>query len=242
MNPFGSLPQSNAQKPVDRIPGFEFPPTDIYDFTIKVAFMQDTKSGGKQITYVMTDAQGKEVTHTVYPTSKKSGTEKPTYTDKDGNEQLLAGYIIADDIAVVATGKSLNTLATSNIVMKLMDRTVKQKVDTPVIAFPEMQDRKVSLAIQRCVENKTRLNDSTKKYEPTAETRQVQELVKVLDENHFTVNEAANGMEQPEWSVAWLKSFKGKDRDKTVAVGNGAKPGLPTQESSTGTSDITFDE
>lgn len=243
MNPFGSLPTANANKPEDRLPGFELPPTDIYAFTIKAAYMQSTVKGGKSITYLLKDAQGKDFSHTVYPTSAKSGTEKPTYTDNAGNEQYLAGYIIADDIAVICTGNPLGALATTETVFDIMDTKQKKKVPTKVLSFPELNDRKICLAIERSIENRQRMNESTKQYETIAETRQVQELIKALNADQYTVNEVAAQAESPAWATAWLKSFKGKDRNKTKSVAaSGVVSGLPTSETTPTTPnvDISF--
>ena len=134
--------------------------------------------------------------------------------------------MVIDDLCLIATEKPLCEQETEEKVVNIYDFDLKKEVPKSVQVLTGLTDAPISLGIVKALEDKTKLNDQTKEYEPTGETREVNNIEKVFHtELHLTVPEARAGKDRGEFWDAWLAKNKGQIRDKTKK--DGAKSGAP---------------
>ena len=147
-----------------------------YEGEIKMAFAGAAKSGARFVTLQFKLANGKDYSETVYVTNKEG---KNTY-EKDGKEYHLPGYLLINNLAILTAGKGLHELAADveTRTVKLYDFDAKKEIPTDVPAIIPMIGKKVLITILEEEYAKTKLNDATKKYEPTGEYAVKNSLVK----------------------------------------------------------------
>ena len=222
-NLFGNLTTSGLEETEDRLGGgFKPRETDIYNAKIKVLYAGQAESGAKNLTVVATLPDGKEYRETIYITNKKG---ENFFLNKDDTSKKvpLPGFTTIDDICLAATGFPLAEQPFEEKVVKIYDYEQKKEVPTSVMVATEVTDKEVSLAIQHVLEDKTKKNDQTGDYEPTGETRELNQIAKVFHtESKVTMAEAREGKEAAFWD-SWLERNKGQPYDKRKA-GKGGKP------------------
>lgn len=194
--------------------------TDIYGATIKMIFAGKSKSGARNVTIQLKTADGKDYNETVYLTNKEG---KNTY-EKDGKEYYLPGFLLVNNLAIMTTGKGLHDLAAEveTRTVKLYDYDAKKEVATDVQAIVPMLNQQVLVAIQEEEFAKTKLNEATKKYEPTGEYGVKNVIVKAYDpETRRTAVEMRDDKEATQ-ADAWLAANKGKLKtvERTAAPAN----------------------
>lgn len=194
--------------------------TDIYAATIKMIFAGQSKSGARNVTIQLKLANGKDYNETIYLSNKEG---KNTY-EKDGKEYFLPGYLLVNNMALMATNKGLFDLAADveTRTVKLYDFDAKKEVATDVQAVVPLIGKQVLVAIQEEEFAKSKLNDTTKKYEPTGEYGIKNVIVKVYDpETKQTAVEIRD--EKPAAQhAAWLEANQGKLKtvERTAAPAN----------------------
>lgn len=138
------------------------------------------------------------------------------FIDKQtGAKQNLPGFDNMTDLAAFGAGCALGDLVQEDKTIEVFDKEAGGKVNKTVTAFPEIGDNEVYLLIQRVRKNKQKLNEKTKKYEDTAETYEVSEIVRVCDTDGLTFNERAADKTEREFFDLWLKANEGKVYDRT---------------------------
>lgn len=195
----------------------------LYDLKIKMAYGVTAKSEAMGVTLVLLTADNKEIRFTEYVTSGKEKGCK-NYYEKDGEKHYLPGYNNINAVALLAAGKELHELETEEKSVKLYDFTAKAEVPTKVPVLVDLIGKEITLGILKVIENKTSLNEATGKYEPTAETRTLNQLDKVFrTRDHMTVAEVRAQAEEPAFYDAWGAKNTGNTRDKSKAVSGAPK-------------------
>ena len=194
--------------------------TDIYGATIKMIFAGQAKSGARFVTLQLKLANGKDYSETIYLSNKEG---KNTY-EKDGKEYFLPGYLLVNNMSLMATGKGLFELAADveTRTVKLYDFDAKKEVATDVPAVVPLIGKQILIAIQEEEYAKTKLNDTTKKYEPTGEYGIKNVIVKVYDpETKQTAVEIRDEKPAAQHD-AWLEANAGKLKvvERTAAPAN----------------------
>lgn len=251
MGLFGNLSTDNLEKQEDRVGGGSWTrETDIYNLTVKAAYAgKSTSSNAQSVTFIFEDEAGKEYRETFWVTNgqgehyfhpKKDG--KPDTTQKNP----LPGFNIVNDICMVITDKPLSQQNDEEKTFKIWDADAKAELPKAVPMLVELLGGKVSLAIYKVLENKTKKNDSTGKYDPIADERELNTTEKVFfPQYRCTVREAEVAMENGGevrddgiyskagenvgvfWD-SWLTAHKGKVKDKrTIKDGSGGQSGRP---------------
>lgn len=182
--------------------------SDVYEAEIKMAFAGQSKGGARSVTLQLKLANGKDYSETVYVSNKEG---KNVYV-KDDKDYYLPGFLLINNIAIMATEKNLFDLAESveTRTVKLYDYDAKKEVATDVPAIIPLIGKKIMVAIIEKEEEKTALNTSTNKYEPTGEYRIKNEMVKVF--NPETKQTAPEMRDEKEATVYanWVTEHKGK--------------------------------
>lgn len=163
--------------------------TDIYDATIKTAYMGKSQSSDAVNMSLLLDVNGKEVRATIWMTNKNGGI---TYKDKAGVEQNLPGYNQVNSLAMLVLGKEIGDCDVEELIVKLYDYDAKKDLPQAVDCYSEFHGEKVQIALQKQTVDKTAKNEATGDYEPTGDTRDVNEVVKFFPaDKRVTISEVA---------------------------------------------------
>lgn len=225
MSLFGTGPLGNVEQEKDF--SKRTVDTDVYTAVIKMIFAGQAKSGARFVTIQMKLASGKDYSETIYITNKEG---KNTY-EKDGKESYLPGYLLVNNMAIMATGKGLHDLAedVETRTVKLYDFNEKKELPTDVPAIIPMIGKQVRVAIQEEEYEKQKLNDTTKKYEGTGEVAVKNQIVKVYDpETNKTAVEIRDDKEATQHD-AWLEAYRGKIKTATVSAAPTNQKNAPTK-------------
>lgn len=217
MSIFKKLTTEGAEKAVDRLGGgFQAVPSDIYDVTIKMAYVGNSAhSKAMSVTLIATMADNKELRETIWITNKDN---ENTYADKQDakKKHLLPGFITVNDICLLATGNELSEQETEEKMVKIYNSTEKKEVPTAVQVITDLIGKKVKLGVLRKKSWKQKRDDSGN-YVNTDQTRDENTIDKVFHaDNGRTVQEYMHGVDPAEFMPAWEKQNKGKDRDDTT--------------------------
>lgn len=164
--------------------------TDIYNGTIKTAYIQKAANSDAQSVILLVDVNGKELRSQTWVTNRKG---EVTYTDKKTKEEKnLPGFNQINALAMLVLGKEMGELDVEELTVKLYDFDVKKELPQSVQCFSELHGEDVTIAVQRQTVDKTKKNDNTGEYEPTGETRDVNEIIKFFaPEKIVTISEVA---------------------------------------------------
>ena len=203
-----------------------------YEADIKMAFAGQAKSGARFVTLQLKLDNGQLHNETIYLTNKEG---KNTYM-KDDKEFYLPGFLLVNNIAIMACEKGLHELAdeVETRTVKLYDFDAKKELPTDVPAIVPLIGKRILVTILEEEYEKQKLNDTTKKYEGTGEYAVKNSLVKVYDlETKKTAVELRDNKDATNLE-AWLNNNEGKlktverkeSANQTTAVAGGSKSGL----------------
>ena len=204
--------------------------TDVYLVTIAAAYLGQTDNGAHTVTFVFKNEKGTEYEETIRITSNDGST---TYTDKNSGKPVPQfGYQTVNNVCLMAIDVPLAELDEPvPKVIEKYDYTLRKNVPTTVPMLMDLVTGapKLVLGIQKQLVNKHKLING--KWEPHAETREKNEIVKVFNEDGLSGPELAAGIKEPLFITDWIKKFKGVVRDrrtiKTDAPTEGATEGTP---------------
>jgi hypothetical protein len=215
----------------DVIPGGGYGPLEsgVYDFVIESAYMGEAQSGALNLNLSLATADGKKLRQTVYLTSGTAKGRKNFYTDKNGKNQYLPGFIIGNHLALLTTGKELPELDAEEKVINLYDYEMQKEVPTKVPMIMELVGKEVTLGVIKQIVDKT-VKDASGNYVPTGETREENEIDKVFRKRDgLTVAEIRGGATEASFLNVWKEKFTGQTRNKAKgAAGTGAVAGTPS--------------
>lgn len=203
--------------------------TDVYEMTIAMAFIDYAKSEAMSVTLVTKDAAGNQFRTTQWVSSGKAKGHKNYYTDRNGNNHFLPGYALVNDICLLTTDKGLEEAEVETKAVGIYNFETRTEEPQEREVLIDLIGEKVFLAVEKQVVDKTEQNDATGDYEPTGETREINEVIKAFHADHeVTVSEAKAGVTEPTFINAWRDKYKGVTRNKAKgAKAGGAKPGAP---------------
>lgn len=182
--------------------------TDLYEAIIKTAYLSKSGSSEAIALNLIFNVNGKEVRQQIWTTNGKG---EVTYKDKKtGKAKNLPGYSQATALCLLVTGKELADMDVEELTVKLYDFDAKKEIPQAVDCFSELHGETVNIALQRQTVDKTKKDDSTGKYEPTGETRDVNEVVKFFAADKMvTISEVSE----------FIKSL-GENFDDVISSGN----------------------
>lgn len=215
MGMFGNLTDTTQmEKATDSVGGGgQRLPSGVYDLKIKALYAGQSKGGASNLT-IVADADGTEVSETIYYTNKKG---ENFYLDKNDKTKRhpLPGFTTVNDICLVVTGKPLAEQDVEEKVVNIFDFESRKDIATPVQCITAAHGETFKAGILRVIEDKNEKNDAGD-YVPTGKTYTTNAIDKVFQaDDDRTVVEVLNGVESAEFLTAWLERNKGKDRDKS---------------------------
>lgn len=214
--------------------------TDIYTGTIKTAYIQKAANSDAQSVILLIDVNGKELRSQTWVTNRAG---EVTYTDKKTKEEKnLPGFNQINSLSMLLLGKEMGDLDVEELTVKLYDFDAKKELPQAVNCFTELHGEEVTMAVQRQTVDKTKQNNNTGDYEPTGETRDVNEVIKFFaPEKIVTISEVAefikslggsfddvlsdgdllkaiSKMENAsgDYATVWLEKNKGQTYDKST--------------------------
>ena len=237
MSIFSNLTTEGMEKAEDVVGGGNFDPvpTGIHDAIVKLAYAITSAGGAKGVSLIL-DIGGKEVRETVYVTKK---TGENFYIDKNDNKRRpMPGFTTIDELCLLTTETHLAEVEMENKMVKIYNKEAGGEVPTEVPVITPMLGQSVKVAMFRKIENKTEKNTNSGIYEPTNESRTINDIVKFMHpETSRTVNEYMQEIEEPVWATEWSNRFGDKDLNKfKVIEGGGAGSSGTGTPGSAGTS------
>lgn len=224
---FSNMTTDGLEKEGDRLGGGNFGlwDTGAYDGVVKMAYLDKYDSGAQYIDLTLSKG-GKDFRQKVLITNSKG----ENFYTKDGKKNPLMGFSLMDSLCVMLTGMPLagQDGEVEEKAVEVFNYTTKQteKVAKPVLMA--LLNKPVTFAIEKSLNNKQVKDQSTGKYENTAETEEKNELVKFFDtETKLTLTEAEGGLEEGQFYHKWLaantdENGVGKIRNKVKPVAPGA--------------------
>lgn len=244
MSLFGNLKSDGLEETQDRIGGFQPLETDGYTGTIKAFYATKSQGGANAVNVILALENGREYRETVWVTNKKG---ENFFLNKDDRTKKvpLPGFVIAEDICLIAVEKALSEIEFEDKVMNIYDPEAKREVPKSVPMATELLGKTITVGIVKQLENKNEKQGD--EYVPTAETRETNFIDKVFQtETKMTVVEARTNQgwdaSKAVFFDAWVDRNKGNTRDKrTIKDGaeggtrSGRPGGGPPQSGATGT-------
>lgn len=205
--------------------GFSVRASGLYDATIKMAYLGKTTNNGTSLNCIF-DIDGSEYRENLFLADV---TGKTYYTDKDGGKHYRQGFLNADALALLTTGKPLSDCATERKVVKLYNFEQKKDVPTEVECLVGLLGQSVKLGVLQELSFKS-VKQPDGSYKETSETKETNVIDKVFHAaSGKTVNEFRAKVPEAEFSVKWAEKWTGKVKDKTA----GKTPAAGTPRSST---------
>ena len=213
----------------------------LYKDTIEEIYMTEAKSGAIGVVLKLNDGKS-TMKYTAYITSGNEKGKK-TYYEKDGKKYALVGYELINSLAELITGKSILNQDTDKRSVMQYNRDAEKEIPTMVEALCDLWGKPVITGVIQQLESKNSFNESTGKYEPTADTRTVNEIDKFFHaETNQTITERKADA-PASYIESWIKRNKDKIRDKVSKnapkEGNGLSRNKSSSSSSASTSAST---
>lgn len=219
-------------------------PTDIYDFTIKAAYMIESANGALGLSLRLEADNGQEVRFdgamgSIYMTNRN---QEPFYLDSRTKEKkFLPGFILANSLSLLTVGEEIGDLEPEEKVINIYSPEDNKEVPTAVPMFMELVGQKFYGAVELQVHDKTE-KDNKGDYVPTGETFEKNELVKVFRHSDRLTRAEIESEEEIADEDTFFARWKEKNEGKVVnkAKGTDGKKGAPKGKvgsSSVGSSD-----
>lgn len=196
----------------------------LYTSTVTLAYL--TKSAGGAVGLVLnakTD-QGRDIRQTIYMTSGDAKGNK-NYYEKDGQKSYLPGFIAANALALLSTGKEISELDTEMKVVKVYNYEAKAEVPTKVEVIVDLIGKEIVIGLIKQTVDKTQKSDAGV-YVPTGETRDENEIDKFFRaSDKMTTAEIRAAANEPTFYNTWAAKWQGQVRNK--AKGASGTAGAP---------------
>ena len=202
----------------DTLGGMQLLDSGVYPVTIQAMFVGTSAGGAVSVTiHALTD-KGESFRTTQYVTSSRAKGGKPYYT-RNGKNYFLPGYNMINAVCALACDKSIAEMEREDKTIMLYDYDAGGEKPTVVSMLVEAIGKKVALGIQKQVVDKNKKNETTGVYEPTGETREVNELDAVFSfDTGLTHSETKDKQEEPVFLGKWKDKWAGKVNHKAKGL------------------------
>jgi len=231
MNMLANLKTNDTIKnETDSIGGGRTLDSGLMDFKIALAYLKKSDSGALSVNFVFNGPNKEELKQTFWVTGGDAKGNKNTYKDKNGDDQYLPGFLIANSVALLSIGKELSEMETEEKTINLYNATAKAEVPTKVPCLTDLHGQEITAGIIKQIVDKTKKDDAGV-YQPTGETREENEVDKFFrTKDHMTTAEIRAQAETPVFYETWKAKWTGVTRDKSTKTGGTAgapKAGAP---------------
>ena len=185
----------------------------LYPATVTLAYAQKSEGGALGLVLQAKTNQGRDIRQTLWMTS---GTAKgcKNYYEKDGVKNYLPGYVAANALALLTTGKEISELDTETKVVNVYNKDAKAEVPTKVEAIVDLMGQEILIGVIKQTVDKTQKTDAGT-YAPTGETRDENEIDKFFRaSDRKTTAEIRAQAEEAAFADVWEKKWAGVTKDK----------------------------
>lgn len=206
--------------------------SDIYPFNVDLVYMMKSQGGATGIVVHMSNPNGQNHRETLWAASGDTKGNK-NYYEMNGEKRYLPGFLLADSLSKLITGKPIAQSTLEEKVVKLYNPEEKKELPTKVQVFTDITGGQIFAGLIKQTVDKTEKNENTGAYEATGETRDENVIDKFFRApDMLTMPEIQAGEEEPVFYDKWLEKNKGQVRNRAKgASGNAAKSGAPAQAS-----------
>lgn len=202
--------------------------TDVYDFTIKLAYIDYSRGKAMSVNLELETAEGRKMRAQQWVTSGEAKGCKNYYVDRNGKNQYLPGYTLVNDICQLTIDMALEDTDPEEKTISLYDFSAGREVPQEKMILTELMGQKITLAVVKQIVDKN-VQDASGAYVPSGETREINEVVKAFHPEYgVTVGEAKAGLREPDFRERWAEANRGKTLNKAKGAGDGASAGAPT--------------
>ena len=201
--------------------------SNCYPATITMAYVTKSDGGATGLVLKAKTLSNQEISQTLWMTS---GTAKgaKNYYEKDGQKNYLPGFIAANALSLLATGKELSELDTETKAVKVYNKVAKAEVPTKVEVAVDLIGKEVIIGLIKQTVDKTQKNEATGVYEATGETREENEIDKFFraSDKMTTAEIRAQATEAGFYST-WESKWVGVVRNKAKGGTANGTAGIP---------------
>ena len=209
--------------------------SNVYNFTIKLAYLQKAASDAMALVVHLTTEDNKDVRQQFWMTSGKEKGCKNYFVDKKGEKQYLPGFNMANSLCLLTVGKEISQMETEIKVVNLYSSEAKAEVPTNVEMLTELLGKQVLGGLIKQVVDKT-AKDAAGNYQPTGETREENELDKLFRERDGkTTAEILAQAPEAVFIETWKKKWVGQVKDKSTKTAGTAGAPKAAGAAATGT-------
>ena len=232
--------------------------TDLYSATIKYAYIGKAANSDARAMNLCLVVNKQEVTRQIWMTNRNGDV---TYKDKkSGEAKNLPGYNQVNALCMLLASKEVGDMEVEDKVLKLYDYESQKEINQSVPCFEELHGLELQVAIQKQTVDKTEKNEATGEYEPTGETRDVNEFIKffpadvpvtlgevaqkisslggdfddVLADGDISKAIATMSEEDGVWAAKWLEKNRGETWNRAKGKTEGKAFGGGSNKSSGG--------
>lgn len=196
----------------------------LYEFTVNMAFVGESKGGANFVTLHLGDASGRELRQTMYYTSGRAKGTKTFYETQDGQKKNLPGFTLFRSLCLMTLNKEPAAINTEEKVIKLYDFDAKAEVPTTVPVIVDLLGQKIIAGVLRQTVDKN-VKDANGNYVPSGDTRDENEIDKFFHAGtRLTLAEATGGKTAGEFIDTWEAKFKGQVKMKATGAKAGGAP------------------
>ena len=209
--------------------------SNVYNFTIKLAYLQKAASDALALVVHLTTEDNKDVRQQFWMTSGKEKGCKNYFVDKKGEKQYLPGFNMANSLCLLTVGKEISQMETETKVVNLYSSEAKAEVPTNVEMLTELLGKQVLGGLIKQIVDKT-AKDAAGNYQPTGETREENELDKLFRERDGkTTAEILAQAPEAVFIETWKKKWVGQVKDKSTKTAGTAGAPKAAGAAATGT-------
>lgn len=187
----------------------------LYKVVIETAYISTSTGGAMGLVLQFKTEAANIVRQTMWMTSGKAkgGTN---YYMRGDEKFYLPGFLHADSLAHIITGKNINELDTETKVIGLYDFAARKEVPTKVEMVMELVGKAVIIGLIKQTVDKN-VKDDNGDYVPSGETRDENELDKLFQaETHLTAAEIKLGATEAKFMETWGLKWSSITRDRST--------------------------
>jgi hypothetical protein len=227
---------TNIEDERDYLGGSRVRESGLHPFTVALAYLEKSKGGALALNLTLKDGSG-EVRQQIWMTSGDAKGNK-NYYEKDGAKNYLPGFIQANALALLTTGKEISQLDTEDKVVNVYNFDAKGEVPTKVSMVMDLLGKEVLVGLVKQTVDKN-IKDAAGNYVPSGETRDENEIDKLFRaSDRKTTAEIRAQADTAVFADTWATKWTGQTKNKTSksggtagapkAIGGLASGGKPT--------------
>ena len=201
----------------DSVGGGSVLDSNLYPSKVTMAYVMKSEGGAMGLVVQAKTDAGNDIRQTLWMTSGTAKGCKNYYEDKSGAKQYLPGYIAANALALLTTGKEISQLDTEVKVINVYNKDAKAEVPTKVDAIVDLIGQEIIIGLIKQTVDKTQKNDAGV-YVATGETRDENEIDKFFRaSDRKTTAEIRAKAEEAAFADVWAAKHVGQVRNKATS-------------------------